>query len=519
MLSFAVRLPLLNRREFWLDESVTGLFAGSSSLSELRDLLAAESNPPLYYLLQYLWACLFGTDEVAMRLTGVILSAVSVWLVFRGVRLLGASLWSAASASLFLVLSPVWVYYSLEARSYMLFWTTGLALVVVLLKAVGNPDATLFGAPRQPGSEASPDKRLFPLRHYVLASVLTLLALYTNYFAVFLYWAWLWAFVRSPRCHRWKVALAAVFPAILFLPWVLSTFGAHASGGGTRWIHQFWSGPFDSLWQTFKVLVLVPPFPRYLGELGQLEGLGWPGVLAGALMGLPVLLGTMRKNGLMLLGLVAVGAGVPVLISLWRPVALPGRYELLVYPAWVMLWGLGTDGLFRAAERRQGSRWWPMAGTVLVAVVLVVLTIPYLRLPEGNRPYETIAGAVAEIDSDPLVVALGYTYAGTRHKLRALGRKRVLPFPSAMKDHPGWIHRPDHPPEELTENAAAVVRHVGDATTLWMVSTVADGGRPAFPWLDMPLYNSLVQRGFRPSAPMVVGDLVALRFQLNLDRR
>ena len=63
-LGFAFRAAGITELGLWFDEANGVLFA-AAPLTEIPGLLAADSSPPLYYLLLHLWRALFGAGDLA----------------------------------------------------------------------------------------------------------------------------------------------------------------------------------------------------------------------------------------------------------------------------------------------------------------------------------------------------------------------------------------------------------------------------------------------------------------------
>lgn len=141
-LAFLVRTIALDQ-SLWLDEATTAVSVESHSLASLfTQFLRYDFHPPLYYLFMKLWTALFGSSEVALRLPSVLFSLLAGYMVFRiGKHVKNAStgLWASA---LFLF-NPLIVYYSQEARMYMMvtfFLTAALYFFIRLQEKVKRLD-------------------------------------------------------------------------------------------------------------------------------------------------------------------------------------------------------------------------------------------------------------------------------------------------------------------------------------------------------------------------------------------
>lgn len=109
--SFLMRLLSLNQ-SLWLDEGTTARVVSEYSLGQIvTDFSPSDFHPPFYYLILKTWTGIVGFSETALRFPSVIFSLLAGWIVY----LIGG-IWASA----FFLLNPLIVYYSQEARMYML---------------------------------------------------------------------------------------------------------------------------------------------------------------------------------------------------------------------------------------------------------------------------------------------------------------------------------------------------------------------------------------------------------------
>ncbi|MEK7597176.1 MAG: glycosyltransferase family 39 protein [Patescibacteria group bacterium] len=118
--AFLIRLIVLNQ-SLWLDEAVTANVVKNFNLTQIINKFSpTDFHPPLYYLFMKLWTNFFGYSEIALRMPSVLLSLMTGYIVY----LIGG-VWAAA----FFLFNPLIVYYSQEARMYIMatfFLTTAL---------------------------------------------------------------------------------------------------------------------------------------------------------------------------------------------------------------------------------------------------------------------------------------------------------------------------------------------------------------------------------------------------------
>ena len=115
-----VRFATLGHQSYDHDEAVTAWRVLSGGLDgALHRVVSSERSPPLYYLLAWAWAQLFGTGEVGLRSLSALFGVLAVpaaYLAARDVASRRAGLIAAALVAF----NPYLVWYSQEARSYAL---------------------------------------------------------------------------------------------------------------------------------------------------------------------------------------------------------------------------------------------------------------------------------------------------------------------------------------------------------------------------------------------------------------
>ena len=111
LLAFLIRLIALNQ-SLWLDEAVTANVVRNFRFSKIiNGFSPSDFHPPLYYLFMKLWTNFFGYSEIALRMPSILFSLLTGYVIY----LIGG-IWSVA----FFLFNPLIVYYSQEARMYMM---------------------------------------------------------------------------------------------------------------------------------------------------------------------------------------------------------------------------------------------------------------------------------------------------------------------------------------------------------------------------------------------------------------
>ncbi|MGE5602330.1 MAG: glycosyltransferase family 39 protein [Nitrososphaerales archaeon] len=371
LLAFALRAYRLGAQSLWYDEAVSAQVA-AKGLAELTRWTANDIQPPLYYYLLSGWTRLAGHSEWAVRFPSVafgLLGVALLWAVgrriFSGrVRL---TLPAALVASL-AAISPLYVYYSQEARMYTQLVFFGMLAGYALWRAV---EANRWGW----------------WAAFVLAS---LAALYTHYFALFLLVAYglcailalLPGFAQSNltgsdltgfrnlsglgagRAGRHWVALVASFVLIGvgYVPWLpamLTRYRVDAS---------YWQGALK-LGEALRHIAInfTTGAAETMLEADAVRWLPWFGLaLVVALAGL--LLTPWRSRAGLLLVVLLVPIALILMLASRNPKFNP-RYLMLASPAYFLLLAGGAAAWFtRAMQGRLGLAAVP---ALILAPVLV----------------------------------------------------------------------------------------------------------------------------------------------------
>jgi 4-amino-4-deoxy-L-arabinose transferase-like glycosyltransferase len=197
----AWRFATLDIQSYWLDEAYTVDLVRLPFIHMLRELPQTESTPPVFYILGWLWARVFGTGEVGLRSLSALLGTATIGVVYvLGLRLGGKIV--AAIAAALVAVNPLLVWYSQEARSYALMALLTASSLVFLLRA---------------------DERRRRV-DYALWAVLASLALATHYFALYFVVgevAWLLGRARGRSASSYLATMIVFLTGVALLPLVL----------------------------------------------------------------------------------------------------------------------------------------------------------------------------------------------------------------------------------------------------------------------------------------------------------
>ncbi|MGB2787585.1 MAG: glycosyltransferase family 39 protein [Candidatus Saccharimonadaceae bacterium] len=321
----AISLGNITRWSIWFDEAFS-VYLTRFSFTDATYYTAVDVHPPLYYWLLKIWQAMFGNSELALRsmsLVFVVVAMVFVYLLIRKMFDRRAAGWTM----LFMVLSPMLVRYSEEARMYGLLMAIVAAATYVLVNA----------------TEKSTRAK------WITYGVLVSLGMWTHYFTALIWlahWAWRYISVRTGKRAKTRKAffsrewiLAHVVAIALFLPWLpvmlKQMLGIQATG--------FWISPVS----------IMTPF-NFISNLftyrENWEMVGWFALLGTALIALLTYLfvktvaslkGKQKSYFQLLMAISLVPVLLLIVLSLppLRP-AFVERYLLAALPFWSALFGV-----------------------------------------------------------------------------------------------------------------------------------------------------------------------------------
>lgn len=215
LLAALVRIPFLGHESFWKDELSIWSFVNVPTLSQaIYNGAIVDPHPPLYMVIVFPIVHLLGMSEAAFRLPSALIGIASVPLIY--ILASRAFSWREgliAAAFMALMFRPI--YYSLEARNYMLLGAASITLGIAWVTV----------------AKATVERQRLSLKSLAGYAILVALAPYSHYFGVLLavvMFAHLGWRSRSLNSGRKNVATLMGITALLYLPWLpfaAKTFG------------------------------------------------------------------------------------------------------------------------------------------------------------------------------------------------------------------------------------------------------------------------------------------------------
>jgi mannosyltransferase len=337
ILAALLRFGTLDVQSIWLDESATITLVHRGFWGMLSHLSSSESSPPLYYVLVWAWTKVFGSGVAGFRSFSALIGTITIPVLYALGREFSArvGLWLAALATV----SPIMYYYSQEARCYALLILFSAAALVYWQRAMREPRG----------------------RTLTLWSAMSVLALLTHYFAVFLFIPEAVFLVRRCGLRRMLAPIGAVVIVGLALaPLAVS----QNADGKADWIQSTsLAGRVGQAAKQYLVGLYSPAEIMTAAVAGLLA--------AGALTLVLRASDPLERRAAGNIAILALSAlALPLVLSASHVIdVFNGRNVIAAWTPWALLVaiGLGTTGSARAA--RTGTA----LGVALCALSLLVI--------------------------------------------------------------------------------------------------------------------------------------------------
>lgn len=198
---FGACLTLFNilKKDFWFDEAFS-FFLAKQNIKDLLIATAADSHPPLYYLILHTWMKIVPNNEYLLRLPSFVFGIASFSVIY----FLGKEFFDKKTAKITVLLavtSPVLVYFSSETRMFSLWLLEGSLILLSFYKYLKT------------------NKNSF----LVFLLITQIAALFTHYYAIFLITTLdIYLFVNHSKFKKTIIPLLGIqtLSILIFLPWL-----------------------------------------------------------------------------------------------------------------------------------------------------------------------------------------------------------------------------------------------------------------------------------------------------------
>jgi 4-amino-4-deoxy-L-arabinose transferase-like glycosyltransferase len=363
-----LRFATLGSQSYWFDEAQAAHELHLSFGSMVSSMVGHETNPPLYFVLGWVWARVFGTGAVGLRSLSALVGTAVIAIAYLCARELVSRRAGLVAAAL-TALSPFMIWYSQEAREYM------------LLAALSGCSLLYFArAWREPST-----------RNVALWGLFSALAVLTHFFAGFLVAPealWLLYVIRN-RAIAIAVGVVAVVQAAL-TPLLFT----HASSSLLGFIGA----------TSLSTRVQQVPTAFGLGNLYLSSAVRYGLLGAAVLAGAVIVLLVVGANSTQLRGAGAAAALAAIVLLLPVALALLGKDYYIpraLMPAWIPL--AVVVGAACTATRTRA------AGAVLAAILAATFVYAQVKVdnnPQYQRPdWRGVARALGAASGPRAIVA------------------------------------------------------------------------------------------------------------------
>ncbi len=394
-------------RPMWLDEAFCALAARQSAAGIIQ-MLRTDNSMPFYYFLLAGWVRLFGDSEVAMRLlSGIFYVAGGVAAGLLGRRLAGGCLRAGGYAGLFYLTSLQAIHQAQNVRMYSLLgFLAGLSLLVFLRLFFDGGGSRSW---------------------WVLYFETNTIGVMTQHWFVFVLFAQFVALVVWERNRLVRFVLLGVAASAPFLAVWAPVLRDQLHNGSTLWI------------PAFRASFVGDAFTRFYGGAPALFLFGFALVILFKAQP-QVRRGILRRRSVQVAAVAfLLSIGMPLLVSVFRPLYWPDRYTIIALAPLAALLGV----LFAEAAPR------PVAITVATLflcfhVGLQIATrdqVTFGDIPNGLTDRVTAKYIAGHGQPGDAVVFTYLNRAAADYylgRLGAGGRFAEYSYPAEYAEHLGW---------------------------------------------------------------------------------
>jgi len=165
------RLQHIAQTSFWYDEAFTGLLIREEPAEFIRILVQDRVHPPIYYVLLKLARFILGDSDLVTRGFSLVFGLALIIAAFVLLKKLFGNKIALLTSFIFSI-SPFFILYSIEARSYSMLTFEALLAIYVFIKLYKKNLMTIKG--------------LITDKHFLLLIIIALILLLTHYLSVFL---------------------------------------------------------------------------------------------------------------------------------------------------------------------------------------------------------------------------------------------------------------------------------------------------------------------------------------------
>lgn len=435
LLGAIIRILLVLNASVWYDEAVS-IYYAQQPLYALPSFLARDVGEPLFFTLLHGWMRLFGNGERATAMLPFLFSVANLYAIFLfGRKVFGDRV--GLLSALLLSANTMALHNATNVRFYALLDLVATLSNLAFFASMENRKAT---------------------KYFIVISVV---GFYTHAYYYFVCFAQVVVMLLFYRPVIRRMVLPGIFVGLAYAPWFFSVFLKQLTANmGDVTLRVF--SPPDALLvfgQSIWAKVVPLSFMALPGSILALCAIvGFLAYRLGqVLTHHPAKEETRRLT--ILLALYAIAIGSPIFISMFKPIYLPNRYDVIGLSALLVAVAFGIHKGLTIVKR-------PWV-TVAVCVIIPVLSLPYVRWRltdklDGDRT--AIQALRAEFTPDDVVLFAGHSSMASQYYMNQyhMGPKDIFYFPLELSPTSPifWSLRYKGKEAQLAQDAETLVNKV-----------------------------------------------------------
>lgn len=410
-----LRIASLGKQSIWLDEAFS-FFRSQKNIHQLWTDQYKESNPPLFDSILHYYLKFSGkNDGFDLRFVSAIIGILIIPLSF----IVGRRMFNQKVGLLFaslISISPYHIYYSQDAKMYSLL--SFLSLLSFFIYYLSLERGGYF--------------------YWVSYVVVTILLIYCHSYGSLLFLTQILIAIIFSIKHRNDLTNILLSFSLIFICSL------------PRFSHMIWQVSVD-----YNPWIVPPQFTDIILTFKYFSLLCWhmqatPPVRLSLSIGLPVFIFILAiavfakhsdeatdstkisyaKKLFFILSYLTIPILIAFLISLRKPIFVPGRYDMSVFPAFCLLVSLGLDKIKKIRFRNY------LIGVILLATSINLYN--YYFIYEKSNDRKVSAYVQSRMNENDIWVFTEMTSAPFYYYSRNLLYKNVFSFPSTNQN---WLPR------------------------------------------------------------------------------
>lgn len=135
LLGLFSRLNIVNKFSLWYDEAFSGILVRQNLGTLIQIIQEDRVHPPVYYFLLKIWSMVWGNTDTALRFFSLIFGILLITAAFFLIKKMLNTKAALTAAGIF-ALSPYFILYSIEARSYIMLGLEALIAIYLFVKII-----------------------------------------------------------------------------------------------------------------------------------------------------------------------------------------------------------------------------------------------------------------------------------------------------------------------------------------------------------------------------------------------